>query len=201
MHTLNIWQFYIVNYTSIKLKFFKKVWAPEKQDCLAIVKTVLPSEERNFSFLQPSLFMHCAVFAWIVFTPLPLGEEAGVYDLVSLKLITLRADKSTELEEEIKGLWLTLRPRGEMCGAGSIQLTSASCLLRQCKGHPTLHASLAQEECWKLFLLSCFFLFFLYVCYSFEGLPFGASATLRTTHVYGLRLFTFKIQLLMWDQR
>lgn len=48
--------------------------------------------------------MRCAVFACIVFIPLPLGEEAGVYDLVSLKLITLRADKSTELEEEIKGL-------------------------------------------------------------------------------------------------
>lgn len=48
--------------------------------------------------------MPCAVFACTVFIPLPLGQEAGVYDLVSLKLITLGADMSTELEEEIKGL-------------------------------------------------------------------------------------------------
>lgn len=48
--------------------------------------------------------MLCAIFAWTIFIPLLLGEEAGVYDLASLKLIIFRTDVSTELEAEIKGL-------------------------------------------------------------------------------------------------
>lgn len=47
--------------------------------------------------------MLCAVFAWVIFIPLTLGQEACVYDLVSLRLITLGADRSSELEEETEG--------------------------------------------------------------------------------------------------
>lgn len=65
-----------------------------------IVRTILPSEEGNFTLHL--LFMPCAGCAWTVFIPLPLSQEVPVYGLVSLKLITSGTDMSAELEDELK---------------------------------------------------------------------------------------------------
>lgn len=88
------------------------MWSPRQQDCLAIVRTRLPSEERKFSLSLPSLFILCAGFAWILFIPLPLGQEVPVYGLVSLKLIILGADCEHWVGGRDKGFVINFMSRG-----------------------------------------------------------------------------------------
>lgn len=88
------------------------MWSPRQQGCLAIVRTRLPSEERKFSLSLPSLFILCAGFAWILFIPLPLGQEVPVYGLVSLKLIILGADCEHWVGGRDKGFVINFMSRG-----------------------------------------------------------------------------------------
>ena len=64
-------------------------------------------------------------FPLIIFIPLSHSQEVPVYGLVSVKLIIWGADMSSELEE-MKGLQMTVCPKGERCGALSTHLVLAS---------------------------------------------------------------------------
>lgn len=93
-----------------------------QQDCLVVVRTRLPSEERDFPFHCLSALYAVCRFCLDHIYSLPHSLGKFQFMVCFLKLIIWGAGMSNLLGEEIKGLQLTLCPEGERSGAVSIRL-------------------------------------------------------------------------------